>query len=417
MKAAIITINDTILHGLQKNNVSDFLARLLFSKGFELYANVVTSATKDNLLKTLNSISEEVNTVILLGDENSEKNLKIKGLVAECLKDQLVANVFLDEAIKTYYKNNNIPLEHTSLLEANIPRNSKPIENTSYFLQGFVSYESGRHIIFLPNDASCVTHLYHNFLLNYLESKFTKLSLTKTFKTFGLTKVEAEKLLGDLLKNKNQIKVMIYEQDLELIFHVKYSPLSPKEDIINYLKNVLERLKNFIYTYDNKTLYEVAFEIAKRNNLKFAIAESITGGTISSSLIKKNKGISEFLTESVVCYSNEAKMQRLGIPSVVLDKYSAVSAETAYEMAAGLLETSKGVDVVIATTGYAEGAGEENGLVFIAVGSSEGLHIYKNKFSGTREKIIELASQTAVFYFIKKFKQNAINIEQMFDNI
>jgi hypothetical protein len=53
--------------------------------------------------------------------------------------------------------------------------------------------------------------------------------------------------------------------------------------------------------------------------------------------------------------------------------------------------------------------------VYIAVGSYDGIHIYQNKFSGTRQKIIDLTSKTALFYFIKKINQNRINIEQMFD--
>jgi hypothetical protein len=46
----------------------------------------------------------------------------------------------------------------------------------------------------------------------------------------------------------------------------------------------------------------------------------------------------------------------------------------------------------------------------------DGIHIYQNKFHGKRQKIIELASKTALFYFIKKINENNINLEQMFDN-
>ena len=281
--------------------------------------------------------------------------------------------------------------------EALIPTTAKPIENLNSYKQGFVAYQNGKHIIFLPNELLAVKDICDTWLTDYIEAKFSKLYLTKTLKTFGLTKNEALKLLNDLIKNKNQIKVLIYEHDLELVFVIKYSPLSPIEDINAFIKNVVERLKNFLYASEDVSLYETAYSLLKSTNTTLAIAESITGGNIVANLIKNNEGIGDYLVEGLTTYSNNSKELRLKVDPKIIDSYSSVSAEVVYEMAAGLLETCEEAAIVLATVGYASGKADKNGLVFVAVGDLDGIHIYKNKFSGNRQKVIELASKTALF--------------------
>ena len=341
MKALILTLCENSLNGLVKEKPSEVLSHLLFSRGIEVCANFTVIPEQAYIKDALNFLKEEVNTIIVLGDTNAQKNLELKQQLSVFFGDELEVNEYAEETIKNYYKQRNTPLEQFSLEEAKMPRNSKPIENTQSHLQGFVFFYNGKHIVFLPNETASIKYLYKNWFVDYLESKFSKLSLTKILKTFGISKQEATKLLGDLLKNKNQIKLLIYEEDLELFITIKYSPLTPKEDILAYLKNVTERLKSFIYTFEDKTLFEVAYEQLKLHSITLAIAESITGGNITSNLIKHNAGISEFLLEGAVVYTNEAKTNRLNVSDTTLQKFSAVSSEVAYEMAAGLLETNE----------------------------------------------------------------------------
>jgi|GEM_PF-266819 nicotinamide-nucleotide amidase len=415
MKAVILTIDDNMLNGLSENSVENKLSHMLFSKGIELYANSTISSSSESINFALNNLPDDVNTIIILGNKQPTANLLIKKQLADYMQDKLSINAYSKNAIEQYYKNLNQPVETKSLEEAKIPESSNPIENTSSYSQGFVAYYNGKHIIFLPNDNNSIKNVYNNWLTDYIEAKFSKLSLTKTIKTYGLSKNQALKLFKDLLKNKNQIKVYIYEQDLELTIKIKYSPLTPKEDINAYLKNLTDRIKNYIYALNDQSIYEKASQIIKSNQTKIAIAESITGGNIASNLVKHNEGISKHLMEVIVAYTNDSKISRLNVSGEIIEKHTAVSAEVVYEMAAGLLETCKNADLVLATTGYAESNGEESGLTFIAVGDYNGIHIYKNKLTGDRQTVIQKATKTALFYLIKKLNKNNINIEQMFD--
>lgn len=138
-----------------------------------------------------------------------------------------------------------------------------------------------------------------------------------------------------------------------------------------------------------------AFEIAKllnKNNLTLSVAESLTGGLVTSKLVSV-PGISQNLFEGIVCYSNKSKMKRLGVLETTLKNFGAVSAQTALEMAVGLLDNA---DIVISTTGIAgpDGGSIEKpvGLVYFGLATKTYQVTYKQIFTGDRQEIREKAA-------------------------
>lgn len=108
-------------------------------------------------------------------------------------------------------------------------------------------------------------------------------------------------------------------------------------------------------------------ELLERQGMTLALAESCTGGHIAS-LLTDQEGVSNRIDRGFVTYSDEAKVEMLGIPQDVIARCSAVSAEVAALMATGTLERSQ-ADIVAAVTGFAgpAGPGDEPGLVFVSV--------------------------------------------------
>jgi nicotinamide-nucleotide amidase len=113
--------------------------------------------------------------------------------------------------------------------------------------------------------------------------------------------------------------------------------------------------------------------------LMIATAESCTGGLIAGALTDI-AGSSSVVDRGFVTYSNEAKMDMLGVLSETLDKYGAVSNQTAHEMALGALKNSR-ADVSVAVTGIAGPGGGSNekpvGLVYMGVANNDGVQTYK----------------------------------------
>ena len=110
-------------------------------------------------------------------------------------------------------------------------------------------------------------------------------------------------------------------------------------------------------------------KICDKQNLKISLAESCTGGQLSS-LITELPGSSSFFESSFVTYSNKSKIDFLGVKKNTISKYGAVSHQTAKAMVIGLISKTK-TDIAMSITGVAGPAGgtKKNpvGTVYFAI--------------------------------------------------
>ncbi len=153
-------------------------------------------------------------------------------------------------------------------------------------------------------------------------------------------------------------------------------------------------------------------DILIENNCSISSAESCTGGLISSYLTDID-GASKFIFQNFVTYSNEAKMKYLDVKKETLEKYGAVSEQTAYEMSLGLLKLT---DCSIATTGILgpTGGSKEKpiGLCYISFGYKDKIkvikYISKKADTNNRHKIKKDIVKYALFELLN-FLKNTLN--------
>jgi nicotinamide-nucleotide amidase len=125
-------------------------------------------------------------------------------------------------------------------------------------------------------------------------------------------------------------------------------------------------------------------DICKRKKLLVATAESCTAGLVAGTLAEV-PGVSSMLDRGFITYSNDSKQDMLGVKAGTLDKYGAVSRETAMEMAHGALARSS-VDLAVSVTGIAgpDGGSEEKpiGLVHFGAVSRGGQSVHSARRYG-----------------------------------
>jgi len=207
-----------------------------------------------------------------------------------------------------------------------------------------------------------------------------------------------------LFGKKEDIENRIYEINPDLPPFTVYSDCLDAwvefEDIDEQeFIDLLDELDDCVYCEDDLTLEEAFVKFLQSNEVKLATAESCTGGMIASSIVNVS-GASEVFYEGVVTYSNDSKMERLGVMRSTLENYGAVSEQTAKEMAVGLI--SENVDLGISTTGIAGPKGgtieKPVGLVYIGVAYRDFPPVaYKFIFDGDRTEIRTSAKNTALF--------------------
>ena len=136
---------------------------------------------------------------------------------------------------------------------------------------------------------------------------------------------------------------------------------------------ILERVSKIIKEFTDK-------------GIQLAVAESCTGGFLAH-MLTNISGSSEYFDRGIITYSNQAKIELLGVLEKTLQEYGAVSEQTAKTMAIGIKERSN-VDIGISTTGIAGPTGGTKekpvGLVYIGIANSKNVNVKKFIFSGDR---------------------------------
>lgn len=151
---------------------------------------------------------------------------------------------------------------------------------------------------------------------------------------------------------------------------------------------------------------ELAIKIVeqlKRQSLVLSVAESFTGGGIANALVQID-GVSAVFYEGIVSYNEEAKVDRLGVDSLLLKEKGAVNEEVARQMVLGLLR-SKRANIGIATTGIA-GSGTDAfhtpiGRIYIAYGTLQDIYVQTFILQGNRQEIMEEGKRIALQQFYK----------------
>lgn len=187
---------------------------------------------------------------------------------------------------------------------------------------------------------------------------------------------------------------------------ILYSSKTPKITFDAVYRELVEDLGEHVYAVEDISLAEQLYRLLKLRRLKISVAESFTGGGVGRELVQV-PGVSEVYFEGLNVYSNEAKIARLGVSEMTLKQNGAVSAETAYEMAEGLIKTGE-CQVAISTTGIA-GPKSDNtqkpvGLAYIGVALNDDVSVYKFNFGGNREAITQSGINQALFLAYKKIK-------------
>ncbi len=134
---------------------------------------------------------------------------------------------------------------------------------------------------------------------------------------------------------------------------------------------------------------EILVSLLKEKNLRVTFAESCTGGLLGATLTSVS-GASEVFDGSVVSYANRIKEEKLGVKAETLEKFGAVSRQTAHEMAVGARKMFS-ADCCAAITGIAGPSGgspeKPVGTVYIAASFGERIAVEHCLFDGDRDSV------------------------------
>ncbi|MGH4122777.1 MAG: competence/damage-inducible protein A [Clostridium sp.] len=397
MRAEILAVGTEILLGDIINTNAQYIAKRLADLGIAVYHQSVVGDNPERLLEAYRLAFSRADLVITTGGLGPTKDDLTKEVAFEYFGKKSVVHEASMKIIEGYFKEMNKPMAKSNVKQAYFPVDAVILPNNNGTAPGCIIEENGKIVALLPGPPREMKPMFEEAVVPYLEKFQQGVLVSKVLRVIGVGESSAEEMIEDILDNQTNPTVAPYAKDGEMLFRITAKANTQERGIklIEPMENAIRsRLGNNIYGEGDITLENVLGEMLINKKLTIATAESCTGGMVAAKLVNY-PGISSVFIDGVVTYSNEAKINRLGVSAKTLDKYGAVSSEVAAEMAQGIAKTS-GTKIGISTTGIAgpDGGSAEKpvGLVYVGLYMNGEVKTKMLKLSGDRQKIRERAT-------------------------
>ena len=395
IRAELIMVGTELLLGEIVDTNATFLARNLADLGIDVFHKSTVGDNVGRIRGVLTEALSRSDIVIMsggLGPTDDDLARETASLVMERpLQEDPNALRELKEWFKDRY--GQVPMPDHNRKQALFPSGSTIIPNPVGTAPGFWLEVDGKHIIALPGVAQELRTMFTESVGPRLSSLSPEGPLvTRNLHFVGIGESSLQEMLADLLKEQTDPTLALYASDgtVRIRMAIKANTRQIGLDrMTNVEAEIRRRTEDYLYGTDGQSLEEVVAERLLAQGLTLALAESCTGGLICHRLTNIS-GSSGFLNRGYVVYSNQAKVEELGVNCATLEQFGAVSEQTAREMAKGARLAAK-TDLGLAVTGIAGPTGgtptKPVGLVYISLATSGDTMVERHLWKGTREQV------------------------------
>lgn len=392
MRCEIIAVGTELLLGNIVNSNARYLSERLAALGIDVFYHITVGDNKSRLQEVLKTAMQRSDIIITTGGLGPTDDDMTKEGVAAALGLKLVAHQESLDKIEGYFKMGNRAMPDCNRKQGYIPEGASVLENNNGTAPGILVEKDSRAIILLPGPPKEMMPMFEQSVYPYLKAKSNDVIKSKTLRVVGVGESSIQEMLQQIFDTQTNPTVAPYAKDGEVHLRItaKCHVEAEADNLLEKMeKQITEILGHNIYGFDEESLEYIVYKLLKNKNMTISIAESCTGGMISSRLTNVS-GVSAVFMNSIVTYSNQAKMKFLNVKEETLLKHGAVSAETAQEMALGIKQVSN-TDVGISVTGVAgpDGGTAEKpvGLFYIGLAMGDRVEAHRFCFPASREKV------------------------------
>jgi nicotinamide-nucleotide amidase len=401
-RAVILSTGDELTSGRVVDTNSAYIADKLYGLGFDVAAVLKVGDDRGRLLWALASAVSLGEIIIGTGGLGPTIDDLTNEVVAEFLGQRLILHQSVVAALKQRFEQRKIPWTENNQKQALLPEAAALVPNPVGTAPGFrVSPGEGKTLFWLPGVPREMEAMLQETVLPWLrESRDSSEQVSfRTFKLYGLTESKLDDLVKDIaLPESARLSFRAHYPDLTLRLSLRGSNVA--EHLAELAGQIRKRIDSYVYSEADETLEEIVGKLLLREGRTLALAESCTGGYISHR-ITRVAGSSAYYVGGCVSYSNDAKERLLGVERTTLERYGAVSRETALEMAEGARKRF-GADIALSATGVAGPAGGTDdvpvGTVWMGMAQDASSEARRFRFQGERERVIVGASQAALHW-------------------
>lgn len=395
----IVCVGTEILLGNIVNTNAAFLAEECARLGLFCYYQTVVGDNRERLSETLKLALSRSDIVILSGGLGPTQDDLTKEVACEVAGKEMYTHEESKKALVEYFNKRGLELTENNFKQAEMPKDGIVLKNNNGTAPGVIIPYENKHIILLPGPPVELKPMFNESVVPFLKTLSPVVFVSRTVKIVSVGESIAETKIKDMIDAQTNPTIATYAKTGEV--HIRVTASGKNEDECNKLidpvvRELKKRFGNNIYTtHEEVSLEKAVVDLLLSGGLRVHTVESCTAGLVASRLVNVS-GASEVFKYGLVTYSNKAKRKLAGVKRSTLEKYTAVSAETACEMVKGT-DLGPKADVIVGVTGYAEGGeNEPAGLVYIACNVCGKTTVKEFHFNGGRQKVRESATTQAL---------------------
>lgn len=391
---SILTIGDEICIGQIVNTNSAFIASKCTAIGFNVLIHSIIPDKKELIVAELDRLMSLSDVVVITGGLGPTEDDITKATLCEYFDDKLELHKPTFKFLEKWFSSRGRVMNDLNKSQAYLPSKCKALRNFYGTAPGMLFERDGKVVISLPGVPKEMKFIMEDSVLPYLKEMLnnqkTDIILYKTIHTAGIFESDLAILIGGksnfpvecsfaYLPSYKGVRLRIgvntqnFEEGLEKI-----------KKIEDYL---MGKISKYVVGADSEDLVWSVSNKLRQKNLTVAVAESCTGGLLGANFTNYS-GSSDIFKGGIIAYSNAIKVEILGIEKTTIERFGAVSQQTAEEMAKNVRNKFK-TDFGISITGIAGPTGgtpdKPVGTVWIGIADEKQVIAKIFKFGDDRE--------------------------------
>ncbi len=406
--AETIAIGSELLLGGRSDSNSLFIAEMLGAQGIEVRFKSVVGDDRTDIVNALAIAVRRAGIVMLTGGLGPTDDDCTRQAVAKAMGRRLARRKEAFDGMTAQLSQWGRVPSKAQLRQALIPSGAVVLPNPVGSAPGFALSWKRSLVLALPGVPREMELMMRHSAIPFLTAQLKRSTKTSpnpivrsVFHTWGLPEAEIDARLEGLIPKVAPVNLGLLASPMGVLVSLTTTAHRPvKRNMVESLeKEVHARLGELIFAEGQDSMEAVVGRLLTKQKLTVAVAESCTGGLISHRLTQV-PGASVYVDRSIVCYSNRAKTEMLGVPTELIAQQGAVSREVAAAMATGIRERA-GVSVGLSVTGIAGPGGATEtkpvGLVYVGLDAGGSESVTKEfRFHGDRSVIKQRSSQAAL---------------------
>ena len=404
--AEIIAVGSELLTPTRIDTNSLAITETLNQLGIDVRAKAIVGDRHADLAAVFRGALKRVDVVILCGGLGPTDDDLTRDVVADVLQRTLREDTAITETIRARFSRRNLSMPEINRRQAMVPDGAVVLDNINGTAPGLWIEHGDQVVVLLPGPPRELGPILEGDVRRRLAARVTgEMLFSRVVRVFGRSESHTEEAVRPFYAAwaagdpPIEVTILAARGAIDLHLTARAPGQAGAAAVLDpAVQLAVSALGDDVYSEAGQAIEQVIGDLLRGRGWRLAAAESCTGGLLMARLTDI-PGSSDYVAYGVVSYSNQSKVDLLGVDPALLAAHGAVSEPVAQAMAAGIRARS-GAEVGIGITGIAgPGGGTDDkpvGTVALAIDTPEGALVRTRRMLGGRDLIRAMAVHSAL---------------------